>query len=154
VAADGVTLEPTWLGWLERAADGSAQVGGDEQRFVAGDAQLYGEHVVARHGCGEHGAFPGVRVPLLDTPLVEFVGALTGRHTAPGRNLEGIACCGDWRLLPQEVLAQKKRTFTLPWEDWLRGGLRKRLETSLRKWRRDWRGIFGQTECARCGALS
>jgi asparagine synthase (glutamine-hydrolysing) len=35
----------------------------------------------------------------------------------------------DW--LPQEVLVQKKRTFTLPWEDWLRGALRKRVETSV-----------------------
>jgi asparagine synthase (glutamine-hydrolysing) len=34
-------------------------------------------------------------------------------------------------LLPQDVLAQKKRTFTLPWEDWLRGPLRRRLEKSF-----------------------
>jgi hypothetical protein len=31
-------------------------------------------------------------------------------------------------LLPQEILTQKKRTFTLPWEQWLRGPLRKRME--------------------------
>src|SRR5205823_8868790 len=29
-------------------------------------------------------------------------------------------------LLPPEVLAQEKCTFTLPWESWLRGPLRKR----------------------------
>jgi asparagine synthase (glutamine-hydrolysing) len=34
-------------------------------------------------------------------------------------------------LLPQDVLAQKKRTFTLPWEEWLRGPLRNRLEASF-----------------------
>jgi len=34
-------------------------------------------------------------------------------------------------LLPAEILAQRKRTFTLPWEDWLRGPLRKRLEASF-----------------------
>jgi asparagine synthase (glutamine-hydrolysing) len=34
-------------------------------------------------------------------------------------------------LLPQEILTQKKRTFTLPWEEWLRGPLRKRIEASF-----------------------
>jgi asparagine synthase (glutamine-hydrolysing) len=35
-------------------------------------------------------------------------------------------------LLPQEILTQRKRTFTLPWEEWLRGPLRARLEESFR----------------------
>jgi asparagine synthase (glutamine-hydrolysing) len=72
-----------------------------------------------------------VRVPLLDTPLVEFVGALpegARRRDGTSKALL-VAAIGD--LLPQEVLAQKKRTFTLPWEHWLRDGLRKRLETSF-----------------------
>jgi hypothetical protein len=34
-------------------------------------------------------------------------------------------------LLPQEILQQKKRTFTLPWEEWLRGALRPRIEASF-----------------------
>jgi len=34
-------------------------------------------------------------------------------------------------LLPPEILGLKKRTFTLPWDEWLRGPLRKRLETSF-----------------------
>jgi hypothetical protein len=34
-------------------------------------------------------------------------------------------------LLPREILGQKKRTFTLPWEGWLRGPLRRKLETSF-----------------------
>jgi asparagine synthase (glutamine-hydrolysing) len=34
-------------------------------------------------------------------------------------------------LLPPEILTQKKRTFTLPWEEWLRGALRKRMEASF-----------------------
>jgi asparagine synthase (glutamine-hydrolysing) len=40
-----------------------------------------------------------------------------------------VDAIGD--LLPQEILAQKKRTFTLPWEQWLRGPLRKRMEASF-----------------------
>src|SRR5258708_9005932 len=72
-----------------------------------------------------------VRVPLLDTPLVEFVGALPDaarRRDGMGKALLNAAIAD---LLPQNILAQKKRTFTLPWEEWLRGPLRKRLETSL-----------------------
>jgi asparagine synthase (glutamine-hydrolysing) len=34
-------------------------------------------------------------------------------------------------LLPQEILAQRKRTFTLPWEQWLRGPLRARIAGSF-----------------------
>jgi asparagine synthase (glutamine-hydrolysing) len=72
-----------------------------------------------------------VRVPLLDTPLVEFVEALPDgarqRHGMPKALLS--EAIGD--LLPREILAQKKRTFTLPWEEWLRGPLRKRIEGSF-----------------------
>jgi asparagine synthase (glutamine-hydrolysing) len=34
-------------------------------------------------------------------------------------------------LLPPEITSQKKRTFTLPWEQWLRGPLKPRLEASF-----------------------
>src|SRR5260370_27222 len=72
-----------------------------------------------------------VRVPLLDTPLVEFVNALPDavrrRDGSPKALLK--EAIGD--LLPQEILTQKKRTFTLPWEEWLRGPLRKRIEASF-----------------------
>jgi len=33
--------------------------------------------------------------------------------------------------LPREILGQQKRTFTLPWEEWLRGPLRAKIEASL-----------------------
>jgi hypothetical protein len=34
--------------------------------------------------------------------------------------------------MPPEILDQKKRTFTLPWEDWMRTSLKPRIETSLK----------------------
>src|SRR5207245_5824163 len=47
-----------------------------------------------------------------------------------------VEAIGD--LLPREITAQRKRTFTLPWEQWLRGPrsdrggpLRGRVEASL-----------------------
>jgi asparagine synthase (glutamine-hydrolysing) len=131
VAADGVTLEPTWLGWLERAADGARKLDGIasvswlEMRCYLAGTLLRDTDSVSMARSLE------VRVPLLDTPLVEFVGALP--DAAPRRDgtskallIEAIA-----DLLPGEVLMQKKRTFTLPWEEWLRGPLRKKLDASF-----------------------
>jgi asparagine synthase (glutamine-hydrolysing) len=131
VAEDGVTLEPTWLGWLERAADGARKLEGMggvswlEMRCYMASTLLHDTDSVSMARSLE------VRVPLLDTPLVEFVGALPEavrrRDGRPKALLnEAIA-----DLLPQNILAQRKRTFTLPWEEWLRGPLRKRMEASF-----------------------
>ena len=131
VAADGVTLEPTWLGWLERAADGARKLEGMsgtswlEMRCYMASMLLRDTDAVSMARSLE------VRVPLLDTPLVEFVGGLPDgvrRREGIGKALLKDAV-GD--LLPQEILIQKKRTFTLPWEEWLRGPLRKRVEASF-----------------------
>ncbi len=131
VAADGVTLEPTWLGWLERAADGARKLEGIssvswlEMRSYMASTLLRDTDAVSM-ACSLE-----VRVPLLDTPLVEFVGALPEGARRRDGTSKALLVAAIRDLLPQEVLAQKKRTFTLPWEHWLRGGLRKRLETSF-----------------------
>jgi len=72
-----------------------------------------------------------VRVPLLDTPLVEFVSALPdeARRKSGVQKALLVEALGD--LLPAEITSQKKRTFTLPWEEWLRGPLKSRLEKSF-----------------------
>jgi asparagine synthase (glutamine-hydrolysing) len=72
-----------------------------------------------------------VRVPLLDTPLVEFVGALPDATRRCDGGSKALLSEAVADLLPREILMQKKRTFTLPWEEWLRGPLRKKLETSF-----------------------
>jgi hypothetical protein len=36
--------------------------------------------------------------------------------------------------LPQELAAQPKRTFTFPWENWMRGALRERIAAGLGDW--------------------
>jgi asparagine synthase (glutamine-hydrolysing) len=72
-----------------------------------------------------------VRVPLLDHRLAEFVAQLP----APARQRPGVPkallveALGD--LLPPEIVRQPKRTFTFPWEHWLRGALRARVEAAL-----------------------
>ena len=131
VAADGVTLDPTWLGWLQRATDETKQlepiaaVSWLEMRTYMVSTLLRDTDSVSMANSLE------VRVPLLDTPLMEFVSALPDA----ARQREGmqkallVKALGD--LLPPEILAQTKRTFTLPWEEWLRGPLRPRVEASF-----------------------
>ena len=131
VNADGVTLEPTWLGWLDRAADTARKlepigaVSWLEMRSYMASTLLRDTDSVSMAQSLE------VRVPLLDTPLVEFVAALPdAARQRPGmQKALLVESLGD--LLPPEILTQQKRTFTLPWAEWLRGPLRARLERSF-----------------------
>ena len=133
VAADGYSLEPTWLGWLQRGADEAralgptAAVGWMEMRSYMASTLLRDTDAVSMARSLE------VRVPLLDTPLVEFVNALPDaarRRDGAQKALLVEALNG---VLPAEITAQKKRTFTLPWEQWLGGPLKSRMEESLGK---------------------
>ncbi len=72
-----------------------------------------------------------VRVPLLDTPLVEFVCALPDEARRVKNRQKALLVDALQDLLPPEIVAQKKRTFTLPWEQWLRGPLKGKLEASF-----------------------
>jgi len=75
-----------------------------------------------------------VRVPFLDAPLVEYVLSLpqnSKNHPKTPKTLL-IEAVGD--LLPQEIVTQRKRTFTFPWENWLRGPLGKRVAAGLAEW--------------------
>jgi asparagine synthase (glutamine-hydrolysing) len=131
ISADGVTLEPTWLGWLGRTADEArkmepvAGISWLEMRTYMACTLLRDTDSVSMSQSLE------VRVPLLDTPVVEFAESLPdAARRRPGvQKALLVEALGD--LLPQEILAQRKRTFTLPWEEWLRGPLRARLEASF-----------------------
>ena len=72
-----------------------------------------------------------VRVPFLDHALVEFVGRLpkNAKYTPGVPKTLLVEALSD--LLPGEVVHQSKRTFTLPWEVWLRGPLGVRLSQDL-----------------------
>jgi asparagine synthase (glutamine-hydrolysing) len=128
VAADGVTLEPTWLGWLERTAaeagklESTSATAWLELRTYMVSTLLRDTDSVSMSRSLE------VRVPLLDTPLVEFVTALPdAARQRPGvQKALLVEALGD--LLPRETVKQPKHTFTLPWEEWLRGPLRRKLE--------------------------
>ena len=131
VGADGVTLEPTWLGWLDRAAleaeklEPVAATAWMEMRCYMASTLLRDTDSVSMARSLE------VRVPLLDTPLVEFVSSLPDavRHRASTQKALLVKALDG--LLPQEILGQQKKTFTLPWEEWLRGPLRPKLDASF-----------------------
>jgi len=131
IGPDGVTLEPTWLGWLQRAADEARKLGPVagiswlEMRSYMASTLLRDTDSVSMAQSLE------VRVPMLDTPLAEFVWALpdAARRRPGAQKALLVEAIRD--LLPGEILEQKKRTFTLPWEEWLRGPFQKNLEVSF-----------------------
>jgi asparagine synthase (glutamine-hydrolysing) len=75
-----------------------------------------------------------VRVPFLDAPLVDYVLSLpeNAKRPTPRPKALLIEALGD--VFPREILAQRKRTFTFPWENWLRGELGQRVGESLSNW--------------------
>jgi asparagine synthase (glutamine-hydrolysing) len=131
VGADGVTLEPTWLGWLDRTAGEAgklepvAATAWLEMRCYMASTLLRDTDSVSMARSLE------VRVPLLDTPLVEFVRSLPDAARRRARKQKALLVEALAGLLPEEILGQRKKTFTLPWEEWLRGPLRPRLESSF-----------------------
>ena len=75
-----------------------------------------------------------VRVPFLDAPLVEYVLSLPESLKAPSRQPKRLLIAALEGIVPRQVLSQRKRTFTFPWENWLRGSLRKRVAAGLADW--------------------
>lgn len=131
IGADGTTLQPTWLGWLQRAADDARRtdnigaVSWMEMRCYMASTLLRDTDSVSMARSLE------VRVPLLDAPLVEFMCALPDEARFVKARQKALLVDALQDLLPPEIVRQKKRTFTLPWEQWLRGALRPKIEASF-----------------------
>ena len=131
VGEDGVTLLPTWLGWLERSTNEARafeEQGGIawlEMRTYMASTLLRDTDSVSMHCSLE------VRVPLLDTPLMEFISVLPDEARSRRGEKKALLVEALRDVLPSECQSQPKRTFTLPWEEWLRGPLRKGVSESL-----------------------
>jgi asparagine synthase (glutamine-hydrolysing) len=72
-----------------------------------------------------------VRVPLLDHKLVEFVARLPKKAKYVKGVPKALLVEALSDMLPDSVVGQAKRTFTLPWDLWLRGPLGVRLSQDL-----------------------
>lgn len=133
VSPDGAALEPTWVGWQQRIADEAmhmqpvAAVTWLELRNYMVNTLLRDTDSVSMANSLE------VRVPLLDAPLVEFVCSLPDEARRRRGTHKALLTAALDGILPAEILRQKKRTFTLPWEEWLRGPLRAKVEQGLRE---------------------
>jgi asparagine synthase (glutamine-hydrolysing) len=131
IGADGTTLEPTWMGWLQRAADEARRMekaGGvswmELRCYMAGTLLRDTDSVSMARSLE-------VRVPMLDTPLVEFMCALPDEARSVKGRQKALLVDALKDLLPTEIVGQRKRTFTLPWEQWMRGALRPKMEASF-----------------------
>jgi asparagine synthetase B (glutamine-hydrolysing) len=71
-----------------------------------------------------------VRVPFLDHRLVEFIAALPD-SAKKGATPKALLAESVRDIVPVEALNRAKRTFTLPWEHWLRGKLGVKVASRL-----------------------
>jgi asparagine synthase (glutamine-hydrolysing) len=74
-----------------------------------------------------------VRVPLLDHRLVELVARMPGPQKQPDGRPKPLLLDAVGPRLPAAVGTRRKRGFTFPWDDWLRGPLRGRATRAMRE---------------------
>ncbi len=90
-----------------------------------------------------------VRVPFLDHPLVEFVTHLPQPLKVAKGIPKALLVAALEDVLPSEVVHQTKRGFTFPWERWLRGPLKERIEEGLSDLSPALQGVLDhQTACS------
>ncbi|MGD0221702.1 MAG: asparagine synthase (glutamine-hydrolyzing) [Terriglobia bacterium] len=128
---NGIGSREPWRDWLEQTAQGSKQlddftaVSCLESRSYMVDTLLRDTDSMSMANSLE------VRVPFLDHALVEFVARLPESIKRPDGRPKALLVDALADLLPTEVISQPKRTFTLPWEHWLRSSLGKQVGTEL-----------------------
>jgi asparagine synthase (glutamine-hydrolysing) len=131
MSSNGIGAAEPWEDWLAQTAKGSEQLD-DFTAVSCLESRSYMVNTLLRDTDAMSMANSlEVRVPFLDHPIVEYVTRLPGSI----KYIDGIPksllvdAMGD--LLPREVVSQPKRTFTLPWEHWLRGPLKKDMEAEF-----------------------
>ena len=91
-----------------------------------------------------------VRVPFLDHPLVESaLRAADSGWSNGSKRPKALLIAALRDLLPTEVAEQRKRTFTLPWEEWMRGALRGASGGGIRRMVAAARGACSRSSGAR-----
>ncbi len=72
-----------------------------------------------------------VRVPLLDHKICELAARLSPKWKLRGREGKYLLRRALARRVPRETLERRKHGFDMPVSEWLRGGLRERLEDTV-----------------------
>jgi asparagine synthase (glutamine-hydrolysing) len=130
-SSNGAGAVEPWQEWLERIAresehlDGFAAVSCLESRSYLVNTLLRDTDSMSMAHSLE------VRVPFLDHTLVEFVAQLPRAIKSGNGVPKSLLVEAMGNLLPADVVSQRKRTFTLPWEHWLRGPLKGQVESEL-----------------------
>jgi asparagine synthase (glutamine-hydrolysing) len=128
---DGVVGPEPWQDWLAQIARESKRL--DEFTAVSClESRSYMVNTLLRDTDAMSMAHSlEVRVPFLDHPLVEFVAGLPGSVKSGNGVSKPLLVEAMGELLPDEVVTQRKRTFTLPWEHWLRGPLKEEVTSEF-----------------------
>jgi asparagine synthase (glutamine-hydrolysing) len=126
--------EGAWKSWIGEVARVAHQLGGasaiswlELRTYMTSTLLRDTDSMSMRHSLE-------VRVPFLDHPVVEYALSLTDDEKKIGRQPKALLIEALADLLPEEVVTQRKRTFTLPWEKWLRGAMRERVATGFAQW--------------------
>ena len=90
-----------------------------------------------------------LRVPLLDHKVLEFAASLPTEFKVKGKETKRILKAAFARVLPPEVLNRKKAGFPVPYENWLRNGLKNKVADILLSNRALSRGYFQKAEVKR-----
>lgn len=126
--------EAPWSQWLRssvecaKSMDDFTAVSWLELRSYLANTLLRDTDAMSMHHSLE------VRVPFLDTPLVEYMLSLPESQKRSSHRPKELLIQALGERLPAEVVEQKKRTFTFPWEKWLRGPLGDRVALALADW--------------------
>ncbi len=90
-----------------------------------------------------------LRVPLLDHVVLEFAASLPPHFKVMGGQTKRLLKATFAKVLPEEILTRKKAGFPVPYESWLRNGLRRQVEDVLLSARASSRGCFEKKEVHR-----
>jgi asparagine synthase (glutamine-hydrolysing) len=121
-------LEPATLEMLRSAAAGTDSVDG----VAAFELHGYMRDMLLRDSdvfSMAHGL--EIRVPLLEPYIVEQAARARSAWRRPDPRPKPLLLDAAGPRLPERAWREKKRGFTFPWTDWLRGPLRERVEASL-----------------------
>jgi asparagine synthase (glutamine-hydrolysing) len=122
---------PLWWQWL---ADSAAEAGKLDSfaAVTCMEARSYLVNTLLRDTDSMSMAHSlEVRVPFLDHPLVEFVTQLPAEVKLSRGTPKALLVSALKDLLPSEVVNQTKRGFTFPWAAWLRGPLKRQLDSGF-----------------------